>query len=308
MGTAASNALAIVRETGNVKWQAWVLSTLATLQQDESADDTSMDSLGQAIELDQGIGDRAQLVEALSRYAEAQRRRGEFKGAQTTCDRARSEAEKLADPYSLMLAEESCAAIALAFGRVEEAEATLARARGAAEKLNNTVAVATMDAERAVIDVGLRRWVPALEWLGSVVDVFAGSEAVAEEAKAQGELALCYQALNRPVERDRALVRGRELRSRITARYEVLSVDIALARLDGEIAGARQGVGKLSALADDASSRHWVTAAAEARLAMLELMERDHDPAAGPLRSQLLVQAHQLGFEWMRMRLQAKDN
>src|SRR5665213_2371541 len=94
------------------------------------------------------------------------------------------------------------------------------------------------------------------------------------EATAQAKLAVCYQTLGRDAERDRALARARQLRTRITEHQEVFSVDIALAQLSGETGQKAAAVATLRDLIADADKRQWLAWSLESRLALTRLLER----------------------------------
>ena len=129
-------------------------------------------------------------------------------------------------------------------------------------------------------------------------------EFVTGEVVAQALLALCHAALNQSEQRDEAASRARELRSRITARGEVMVVDIALAQVQGLRGERDAAVTALRGLAKDAESRNWQIYALEAQLAALQLIERP--PAAldaGELRRRMAATAREHGFGWIAIRL-----
>jgi len=100
--------------------------------------------------------------------------------------------------------------------------------------------------------------------------------------------------------------RASELRSRITARQEVLTVDIALAQLRGEMGEREQAITSLQRLAQDAESRKWLGQAMEGRLAELRIRQFGTDaPRIASLRSQIETVARQHGFAWVLTRLRA---
>lgn len=301
--TAVSRSLDIRRETGNLRGQAWNLTALATMQLDEAANDDVMDEYREAIALDERAGERVQHVFALTKYSEALRMRGQFDAAQGICAQLQAEAKQLGDPESIILADRECASIARDRGEITVAVKGFERVRSLAEDNGFSIRVADADVLLARIDMAYARFDRARDRLSPAIEKLVTGGEVVSEAVAQSLIALCYAALNKPIERDRAATRARDLRSSITERQEVAAVDVTLARLLGMSGQRSQAIAQLQEFASDAEKRQWLAQSSEATLAAVELLEQDHDPAAAALRLQLETTARQHGFGWVLARL-----
>ena len=303
---AVQNALDIQRETGDLSGQGWSLTALAVLASDEAASDSAVDMFREALAIDERSGAKAHHLFVLTRYADVLRQRGQLSEAQEMCDKAQSETKSVTDPANTLSVETTCAYIAMDQGKLELATAHLAAASTIAAKLTDVSALGDIDLNLAQIEMASDRWAPALEHLDAAIKNYASGEVVAGEATVQSLAALCYQALERHPERDRAAARASELRSRITARQEVLTVDIALAQLRGEMGEREQAITSLQRLAQDAESRKWLGQAMEGRLAELRISQFGTDaPRIASLRSQIETVARQHGFAWVLTRLRA---
>ena len=116
---------------------------------------------------------------------------------------------------------------------------------------------------------------------------------------------MCAQALGDAAARDSAAANTRELLKGITERGETFEIEIALAKLDGLIGKREQALASLRALSVDALKRQWLGPSLEARLATLELLTEEHDPAASAATDELAVDARKYGFGWVLMRLES---
>ena len=303
---AVQNALDIQRETGDLSGQGWSLTALAVLASDEAASDNAVDMFRQALAIDERSGAKAHHLFVLTRYADVLRQRGQLAEAQDVCDQARNETGSVTDPASTLGVESTCAYIAMDRGQLDAAAVHLNAARAIATKLTDVTALANIDLNFALIEMASERWTQALERLDAAIGNYASGETIAGEASAQSLAALCHQALQRKPERDKAAARASELRSRITARQEVLVVDIALSQLRGEMGERELAITALRRLAQDAEMRQWLGQAMEARLAELRVTELGSDATRiATLRAQIESAARQHGFAWVLARLRA---
>ncbi|MGH8123739.1 MAG: protein kinase domain-containing protein [Rudaea sp.] len=301
--TAAHHALDIYKETGDLSGEGWGLAALAYMQSDEAASAEVMENYRQAIALDERAGARAHRLYVLNNYEEALRLRGELDAAQEICVKAQAEAKELTDPAIEIEVDIKCASVARDRGEIPDAVAAFERVRNLAKNTGNSDAIAFTDMALAQIDIGYRRFARARERLMRAIGNYADNGKIAQEAEAQSLIALCYLALNQPVERDRAAARARELRRAITQRQEVAVTDIALMQLLGESGEPAQAISQLREFAADAQKRNWLAHSLEAELAALQLLEQAHDPTAPAARLQLEARARQHGFGWVLARL-----
>jgi serine/threonine protein kinase/tetratricopeptide (TPR) repeat protein len=305
--TAANNAMDILKETGDVKRQIWVTTMRTQVEMDEAASDATISNLHQAIDLNERAGDRGQLVDALYRYAEGLRRRGELEEAGNVCARTLNEAKELGDPYSKMVAENECAQVTRDRGDIPAAIAAFEHARTTAVALNDPAFVATVDVNMAQILMDQQNWADAANRLKTAIVALTTGDSVASEANAQSLLALCYQKLHRPAERDQAAARAKDQRTRTTTRYEVIGTDVALAQLNGETQDRHQAIQALRAIADDAERRHWIIDSMEAKLAAFGLLEGNRERDDIAWIHQLETQAREHRFDWALQRMKIKS-
>jgi DNA-binding winged helix-turn-helix (wHTH) protein/tetratricopeptide (TPR) repeat protein len=305
-GTEAAlrQALAIGRETDDKVRQAWSLTGLATVMSDESAGDDVAAMYREAIELDRQSGDRGHLVFALSTYADLLRVRGELDAARDACNEAQKAALALAAPPRPSEADFECAQIALDRGEVNQAAAAFTRIERDAIAAKDGFDAANSQLVLGQIAMGRLRWADARDLLQRSRDGWAAAKETPGEATTNALLALCAAAQNDAAARDAALKRAGDLRSQVTARQEVLYLDIALAELQAQLGQPAQALAALRGYADDALKRHWVGYAFEARLAMLRVLEQGNDAAAATsARDALIADARKAGFGWVEQRV-----
>jgi eukaryotic-like serine/threonine-protein kinase len=300
---AAKRVLEIRRETSDVVGQAWALLVIAQIQLDESASDATMDTYRQAIALDERAGQKAQHLLALTKYSEALQRRGDLDMARDVCKQAQAEAALSTGPRPAIALELGCASIALDRGEVAAFLAGANRAIELARKHDDTLTVAYADMALAGVEMADRDFAAAEKRLPAVIKYFGDGESVAYEAEAQSMAAVCYAALGRTQERDRAASRAKELRSAITIRGSAAVVDRRLAQLLGYEGQPRDAAARLEELADDAAKRQWIALELEARLAAIPLLEQIGDASLAAKRKQLEASARQHGFGWVLRRL-----
>ena len=300
---AAKRVLEIRRETADIAGQAWVLLVLAQMQLDEIASDATLDTYRQAIALDDRVGQRAHHLSALQKYSEALQLRGDLDSARDVCKQAQTEAARSTNPRALIQVEFRCAAIALDRGEMQAFAAGAKRAVDLARDHGDTEIPAYASLLLARQDMASMDFPAAEKRLLPAIKFFADGEVVAAEAEAQGLAALCYAALGRTEERDRAATRARELRSSITIRGSAAIVDRGLAELLGVSGNREQAVSRLLELADDAEKRQWVALALEARLAAVHFLEQAGDSSTAEQRKRLEAAARQHGFLWVLARL-----
>ena len=300
---AAKRVLDIRRETGNLAGQAWALLVLAQIQLDESAADATMETYRQALALDERAGERAHHLSALAKYSEALQLRGDLAAAREICKQAQVEAARSTNPAMATQMELRCAAIALDRGEMPAFTSGTERALKLARENGDPETPANAGLLLARVDMAKGDFAVAAGRLEEVVRYFAEGEVVPSEAEAQGLVAICYAALSRNEERDRAATRARELRSAVTIRGSAAVVDILLARLAGMSGQQQQAAARLAELASDAERRDWTAIALEARLAAVQLPGQTHDPAASARRERLRADAESHDFRWITERL-----
>ncbi|TLY48107.1 MAG: hypothetical protein E6K53_16095 [Gammaproteobacteria bacterium] len=271
--------------------------SFALMRMDESADDTVVKDLQQVLALSERIGTHDQHVYALAGYAAVMHSRGQLDEAESSCKRAYAEAEQLRNPFNTMMVNFTCARVASDRGDVDTAAKRRQVGQDIANKIGDFKAIARGETQLAQVDMAHGDWAAARDRLQRAIEKLNVAEATSGETIAWSLLALCH---------DRALMRARALRSRITERITVFDADLALAQLGSPDAEPKQVVGALLALADDAEKRFWLANALEARLAALEGLKRNNDPAAVPLQRQIEATARQHGFNRVLARLQVK--
>ena len=305
-GTEAAlrQALAIGRETDDKVRQAWSLTGLATVLSDESAGDEVAAMYREAIELDRQSGERSHLAFALSTYADLLRVRGELDAARDTCNQAQKAELALDASSRTPEADFECAQIALDRGEVDQAAVTFARIEQESIAAKDGFDAANSQLVLGQIEMGRLRWADARGFLQRSRDGWAAAKETPGEATANALLALCAAAQNDAAARDAALKRAGDLRSQVTARQEVLYLDIALAELQAQLGQPAQALAELRGYADDAQKRRWIGYAFEARLAMLHVLERGDDSAAiKSSRDALATDAHKAGYGWVSERV-----
>jgi tetratricopeptide (TPR) repeat protein len=301
--TAARRILDIRKETGDIAGQAWATLALGLMKLDDNASDATLEAFSQAIALDEQAGEVPHELYALEKYAEALQLRGNLGAARDTCERALAAAQRSTNPSSEMQIERECAAIALDRGEVDRALAGVDRATRIARDNNDPEQPIAADFMRAQIEFARHRYADAVPRLERAIAFYSAGERAPDEAEAQALLALCLLALDRPQQAEQAAARARDLRSAITIRMQAAVIDRLLAVFAGESGHATQAATRLLELAADADRREWVAVSLEARLAALQLMVRNKDPAAGELRARVEDVARRHGFGWILQRL-----
>ena len=305
-GTEAAlrQALAIGRETDDKVRQAWSLTGLATVLSDESAGDDVAAMYREAIDLDRQSGERGHLVFALSTYADLLRVRGELDAARDACDQAQKAQLALDASSRTPEADFECAQIALDRGEVDQATAAFTRIEQNAVAAKDGFDAANSQLVLGQIAMGRLHWSDARDLLQRSRDGWAAAKETPGEATASALLALCAAAQNDTAARDAALKRAGDLRSQVTARQEVLYLDIAMAELQAQLGQPAQALAALRGYADDAQKRRWIGYAFEARLATLHVLERGDDAAAvKSARDALAADARKAGYGWVGERV-----
>lgn len=304
-GTEAAlrQALAIGRETNDPVRQAWSLTGLATVLADESAGDEILSMYRQAIELDRQAGRRTHLAFALTYYADLLRIRGQLGDAAEACSQARQVRLGIADASGKLTTDFECAQISLDRGNVDAAAASLKRIEEQAIAARDEFNAANAELVIGQISMGRDHWDKAREELSKSLQSWDAQKEAPGIATAQALLALCDDALGDGAGRDSAAAQAREQRGGITARQEVLTLDISLAQLQADAGQVDGAMATLRNLAVDATQRHWAGYAFEARLAALRVRARGSDvPAIRSLRAALVANAQKAGFGWVRER------
>ncbi|HEX7915834.1 tetratricopeptide repeat protein, partial [Rudaea sp.] len=300
---AGRRSLEIRRETGDIAGEARVLNALAYMHLDEGATDEVMDELKHALQLSERANAKLQRVDTKINYADGLRLRGDLAEAKETCTQARTDALSLGNPDTRIASMRECAMIELDMGEIKEAIADLTEAQAISRGAKDAKAEKELDLDLAKIEMAEGRYVQARERINAAIKEFVRGESVSDEARAQVYLAVIQNALGFAEERDRAVERAIQLRSRITSRLEVIEVDIGLAQM-AIIAGQReQGLARLRELARDALARHWLAYSLEAQLAAIQALESGPDPSSESIaRDKFLDTARQHGFEWILKR------
>ncbi|HLY06582.1 MAG TPA: transcriptional regulator [Rhizomicrobium sp.] len=303
--TAVRDTLLIRRTTGDIAGQAWALAALAIQESDDSASDAVIAGFRQAAALDADIGAHSHRGFSLAALSDILRLRGALSDAQATCAEAQAEYAKLNDPTLRFGAEFECALIARDRGDVRAAESGLRRAREAALQQGDTMGLGNADVELAQIGIGRAEWRVAAAYVASADREYTQGDMTTGETVTLGLAALCDTALGKAKERDAAIARARQLRSRITERQEVIAADIALAEVRGETGEKEQAVSQLRDIADDARKRQWEAPALDADLAAVRVLVHSGDVVhANALRASIAARARNLGFGWVLQRLQ----
>jgi len=302
--TAARNSLALRRETENTSGIAWALMALAILQADDATSDAVLQSMREAVSQDERAGERVHHVFALRSYAFQLRSRGEIAEARKICDQALAETAQLHDPSAQASTELECGRIAFDGGDEGTATAAFNRVRKLAGEIGDAAGWADAEVALAQIEIAKERWDKAIPMLTDAVGKFHTREDVAGEGTAEALAAVAYAGQGKSEERDRAVLRARELRARITTRQNAFPIDIALTQLAGTGGHAAESVSALLALAADAERRQWLTQSLEAKFAAWQILDRDHDATAPQLREEILSAARGHGFGRLQSQLQ----
>src|SRR6185437_9392623 len=150
--------------------------------------------------LDRQSGERVHLAFALASLADLLRVRGELDAARDTCTQAQK--AELGMPSHTSAADFECAQIALDRGEVDQAAAAFTRIEHDSIAAKDDFDAANSQLVLGQIAMGRSRW-----------------------ADAQNDIAA----------RDAAMKRASDLRSQVTARQEVLYLDIALTEMQAQL-------------------------------------------------------------------------
>lgn len=302
---AVRNILQIRRTIGDIAGQAWALAALAIEESDEAASDPVISDLRQAAALDASIGAHGHRGFSLFSLSDIFRLRGALSDAQATCAEAQAEYARMNDPVHRSDADFECALIARDRGDLRAAEIGLRRAHEAASRQGSSMGLGDADLELAQIRIGKAEWQSAIKYVDSANTEYAQGDLTTGETVAFSLAALCDAALGKSTERDAAIARARMLRNRITEKQEVITADIALAEVRGEMGQTEEAVSQLGDIADDARKRQWEAPALEADLAAMHVLARGGQIVrANALRTSITATAHRLGFGWVLQRLQ----
>lgn len=294
---AATRALQISRETGDLRLQIWTLRAIATVAGDEAATDEVLSQYLEVTALTERDNDPGGHVWSLATNADTLRIRGELDAAQEACARAQTEAAALSDPQFTIYSEFNCALVATDRGDSTAARILLEKVERLSETSGNADYLGNALQELGQLDFDALRWASARDLLRHAARVFSMHETQTGEADAEALLALCDDALGDAVDRDRAIARARSLRTAITSKQEVYFVDIALAQLAVGSEERSAALTRLRELAIDAQRRHFLAWSLEAKLAEWQILRSQGDAAAAArLRTELEEQAHKHGF------------
>jgi tetratricopeptide (TPR) repeat protein len=294
---AATRALQLSRDTGDLRLQIWTLRAIATIAGDEAASDEVLNQLLEVTALTERDNDPGGHVWSLATNADTLRIRGELDAAQEACARAQTEAAALSDPQFTIYSDFTCALVATDRGDTAAARIMLEKVERLTDTGANAAYLGNSLLELGQLDFDALRWASARDLLRRAAKVFALHETQTGEADAEALLALCDDALGDAVDRDRAIVRVRSLRTAITSKQEVYLVDIALAQLAVGSEERSAALARLRELAIDAQRRHFLTWSLEAKLAEWQMLRSQGDAAAAAkLRTDLEVEARKHGF------------
>jgi ATP/maltotriose-dependent transcriptional regulator MalT len=290
-------------DVGDVRNDAWTQNALVNLKIDAAADDDALAAAQRALDASSRAGTPVDQIIALRNLADLMRLRGRLDDAQAFCKRARDAAEQAGSPPGLILAGYSCALIALDRGEVAAAISGFEQSGKRAAETDDVEDSAMAAYQLARIDAARGHWSQARDRLRPALEKLHALDAAYRETGAQALLALCYAALDMPAERDVAIGRARELRSRVTFHLDMFATDVALAYLDD--AGPARAASQLLALAADAEKQRWLPEAYEARLAMLRTLRAARAAEAGTLQHEIETAARAGGFNWVAERASA---
>jgi tetratricopeptide (TPR) repeat protein len=294
---AATRALQISRETGDLRLQTWTLRAIATIAGDEAATDEVLSQFLEITALTERDNDPGGHVWSLATNADTLRIRGELDAAQESCARAQTEAAALSDPQFTIYSDFVCALVATDRGDTDVARIMLAKVERLSETGSNAAYAGNALLELGQLEFDALRWASARDLLRRAARVFSMHETQTGEADAEALLALCADALGDAVDRDRAIARARSLRTAITSKQEVYFVDIALAQLAVGSEERSAALTRLRELAIDAQRRHFLAWSLEAKLAEWQILRSQGDGAAAArLRTDLEVEARKHGF------------
>jgi len=294
---AATRALQLSRDTGDLRLQIWTLRAIATIAGDEAASDEVLNQLLEVTALTERDNDPGGHVWSLATNADTLRIRGELDAAQEACARAQTEAAALSDPQFTIYSDFTCALVATDRGDTAAARIMLEKVERLTDTGANAAYLGNSLLELGQLDFDALRWASARDLLRRAAKVFALHETQTGEADAEALLALCDDALGDAVDRDRAIARVRSLRTAITSKQEVYLVDIALAQLAVGSEERSAALARLRELAIDAQRRHFLTWSLEAKLAEWQMLRSQGDAAAAAkLRTDLEVEARKHGF------------
>jgi len=305
--TALSRAMDLLRGVDDKKGQMWMLTGLAEMKSDDSAGDDVVALYRQLIDTETQIGDRRIGLYTLANYGDLLRQRGQLDQARVVCARAMNDAATDVDVAGFVLY--TCAHVMLDSGHVAEANATLVRVQNDVAAKQDPSFQGDVEIALGQIAMGQRNWRSAREHLQQALAAFVANEKNGPtphnvgSTVAQSQLALCTDALGDTAGRDQAEASVRDQRTSITERGEVFVVDLALLQLDARNGKSVEVLAKLRAMIADAQKRDWVARSLEARLVLVQLLERDRDPAANAERASLTLDAKRLGFGWITQRL-----
>src|ERR1022692_4359335 len=294
---AATRALQISRDTGDLRLQIWTLRAIATIAGDEAATDEVLSQYLKVTALTERDNDPGGHVWSLATNADTLRIRGELDAAQEACARAQTEAAALSDPQFTIYSEFTCALVATDRGDTAAARTMFEKVERLSETGGNADYLGSALQELGQLDFDALRWASARDVLRHAARVFSMHETQTGEADAEALLALCADALGDAVDRDRAIARARSLRTTITSKQEVYFVDIALAQLAVGSEERSAALTRLRELAVDAQRRHFLAWSLEAKLAEWQILRSQGDAAAAArLRTELKEEAHKHGF------------
>ena len=301
---AGRHSLEIRREIGDLAGEGRVLNALAYFEMDEAVSPDVLDRLRQAIAVDERAGARGQRMSALLNYDEALRLRGDMQQARDVCAQIRREIAAITDPSLRMMGERQCAQVTLDSGDVAAATTALNSAAETAAAIGDLKSQASVAIALAELELAQRAYAPAATRLQYALGKANAAGDTAGEAYAQALLALSLQLQGKSSERDAALARARDLRTRITIRQQIFLIDLVLAKSRAHGTEREHAVALLLDLAKDAAQREWLAYAFEARLAAVQAMRAAPAlPAAPAAAVSLQADAQQHGFHWVLLRL-----
>ncbi len=302
---AAAESLALRREVGDLAGEGAMLSSLAYFKMDDAITDEVMKDFRMAVEIDERAGAKLEHAYALRNYAEALRLRGELKEASKICEQLRIEVSSMTDPAIHLASLRKCSQIALDRGDLDGAMSGMLQAKKIAADIADDRSASELEISFAEIDIANKKFSSARDRLLHALRGLQGGESHPSEAQAQSLLAICFNALNQPTERDQSIALANTLRNRATARREIFPTDLALSKLDGAMGRHDKAMIDLRALGDEATKRLWIANLLETQLATLQLMEKEDSPktSAARLRNDLQTSAQQLGFGWILIRM-----
>jgi hypothetical protein len=211
----------------------------------------------------------------------------------------------LTDPQFGIYSGFVCAEVKFDAGQPAEAEPMLLDVIKRSKAADNQIYFANAQMTLVQIDLESSGCAHTRAALQSALESFAAGDRKTGEAEALALQALCDQATGDIAGRDKSIARARALRTGINSRQEVYFVDITSARIGFATDAHSDAIARLNAMAADATERHWLVWALEAKLAAWQLAQKAGEKElAGKMRQELERSAREHGMGRILARIQ----